>query len=194
MKIEVNSVSRFVSPLLLVLLAFTKTTDADLFDQEVISGHHWQATTLDFSSRNTANELLISLLFNVSGLLPDGFQVESVRIKNEGESGFNYRVKAIKTAGSDQLCDALVVRTMKDWQLIQTSSLNGLSLDLSLGQNDKNDLIFFISLEDSNSGLINQVCDFNLSFRSWRNSPDEVAGFFDEEILENHINSGVWLN
>lgn len=179
--------------LFLVLLVFTQATDADLFDQEIIPGHTWSALTLDFSQRDTANNLPLSLLFNISGLQPDGFQVRSVRIKKDGSLDFHYRILSVKTAGNDPLCDSLLITIMKDWQIISEGHLVDLSLDLNIDGRDRDDLIFFLSLEDDTISLTNKVCDFNLVFKTWREYPENTSGFTDEEVLENHVSTGSWF-
>lgn len=193
-KIEAISLVKIIFIPFLVLLVFTGATDADLFDQERINNNSWQAVTLDFSQRNTANNNMISLLFNTSGLLPDGFQVKAVRVKKDGQLDFNYRISIEKTAGYDPFCNSLKIVAMKDWQKEYQGNLVSFFLDDQMSDEGKRDWIFFIGLENNDADLKNKVCDFNLIFSSWRGEPGNSQGLHDQEVLANHIVAGVWQN
>ncbi|MFH1561345.1 MAG: hypothetical protein ABID04_02065 [Patescibacteria group bacterium] len=193
MTIQPSSLFKAVFLIFLTLMVTTKTTDADLFDREVITGNSYRASTLDFSTRDTANESPVSFLFNVTGLIPSGFQGKAVRIKKDGLMDFNYRVSVNKTAGDDDVFQALKVWLMHDWQVQQQTNLADFVADSEVDETGKDDLVLFVGLENNDLSLANKSCDFNLVFRSWRQSPGESSGFVDEEVLANHISSGSWV-
>lgn len=176
----------------LVLTITTGTTSADLYDTQIISGNKFSATTLAFSHRDTANNSATSSLFNITGLIPGGFKVEGVRIHKDGKMSFKYRIKNVKTTGDDNFCGSLNLTVLKNWQTKYNGRLSDFILDADIGGNDIDDWIFYINLPNNDTVLINKTCDFNFVFRTWKNNPDETKGFFDQEILTNHITSGVW--
>ncbi|MDD5073777.1 MAG: hypothetical protein PHU92_01165 [Candidatus Shapirobacteria bacterium] len=193
--IEIVSLAKIILVIFLVILAFSQSTDADVFDQEIISGYRWQATTLEFSQLGTANNTPASLLFNVGGFLPGGFEVRAIRIRNEGKMSFNYSLWWEKTAGDDQFCRSLKLIVMKDWQIIFDGFLSDLSLDARIDEDNKQeDWVFFLRLDAKDSFLKERTCDFDFVFRTFRDNKGEAAGFFDENRLSNHATSGHWAD
>lgn len=193
--IEIVSFGKIALIIFLFILAFSQSTDADVFDQEIISGYRWQATTLEFSQLGTANNVPSSLLFNVSGFLPGGFEVRAIRIKKEGEMSFNYSLWWEKTAGDDQFCRSLKLTVMKDWQIIFDGFLSDLSLDSRIEEGkEQEDWVFFLRFETGDSFLAEKSCDFDFVFRTFRENKEETSGFFDENRLNNHTVAGRWAN
>ncbi|NCN82648.1 MAG: hypothetical protein GW947_01650 [Candidatus Pacebacteria bacterium] len=175
-----------------VILLFSQVTDADLLDREEVTANIVRATTLDFSNRDTANETGKSLFFSVQGLIPTGFQVESVRIKNEGELAVSYELSATQTAGDTDFCNALQLRVMSDWQTEYSGSLLGLSFDATVLEGQKGDLVFVVSLDDTSNSLTNDTCAFNIRVASKQVAGGAVVRFSDEEILQNQVTAGTW--
>jgi hypothetical protein len=175
--------------LIAVFSAYTQFTDADLFDQEDVHNNRFEATTLDFSTNDTANELSKSLLFSVTGMIPSGFQVETVRIKNSGKLEFPYSVSVQKTAGSDTFCQSLEGVIMQDWSPVYSGNLMNLSFSGELSDQEKwEDLVFVVKFNNKDVALKNQTCAFNISFVS--QSPE--SHFTDTETLQNTVTSGAW--
>jgi len=192
-KINVRVIFKGTFILLLILTIFTGATSADLYDTEVVQGNKFSATTLAFSHRDTANNSPTSSLFNITGIIPGGFKVEGTRIQKDGKMSFKYRVKTVKTAGDDNFCGSLKLTVLKNWEIKYNDWLPNFVMDSNMGENKIDDWIFYITLPDNSAGLINKTCDFNFVFRTWRNEPEETKGFFDQEILTNHLTSGSWL-
>lgn len=178
--------------LLLIVIIFSGVTSADIFDTEIIGNHKFSATTLDFSLVDTASNLPSSTLFNVSGLIPSGFEVIGVRTKKEGKTDFNYRIKTVKTAGSDNFCKALQLTVLQNWQIRYQGDLLPFSLDSNIKNNGLDDWIFYLVFFNNDKELINNVCDFNFVFNTYREGTPKDNGLFDEEIYFNHVSSGVW--
>jgi len=177
----------------MALFASARFTDADFLDTEDLLNNTFQALTLDFSNLNTANLTQKSLLFNISGLQPSGFGLESVRIKQEAELDFTYQAKVEQTLGNPALCQALQLRVMRDWQVLYEGSLMGFSYSSSVGSDDAwQDLVFVLSLPTQTpSDLANQNCGFNIYLTTF--SGDEGSPFTDQEVLTNQVQTGSWL-
>jgi len=175
-----------------ILVAFSGATDADISDSEVIENNVFSATTLDFAQRKTSNNLFISQLFNVTGIIPDGFEVAAIRIKKEGEMDFGYNIKGIKTLGDDSLCQNLSVVFVQDWIIKFDGLISNLNIDDRINDNGIDDWIILIRLDGSGQELTQKECQFDFVFSSWKSNPGDTKGFFDEEILTNRIISGNW--
>jgi len=177
----------------MVLLATARFTDADFLDREDIFDNVFQALTLDFSNLNTANLTEKSLLFNIFGLQPSGFTLESVRIKQQAELGFTYQVVVEQTIGNPALCQALQLRVMRDWQVLYEGSLMGFNYSSSLASDDTwQDLVFMLSLPaQAPPDLANQTCGFNMYVTTL--SGEQGSPFTDQEVLTSQVQTGSWL-
>lgn len=172
-----------------IILVSTKLTDADLLDIEMIRDHLFRATTLDFSNRQTVNEFPTSTLFNVSGLISNGFAVESLRVKKEGEMEFDYQITANKTAGDDVLCNSLQLRVFDEWRQVFFGYLNEFALNASVTEVGYDDLVFVLSTDGSGQG--NLMCSFNFILRTTVDGTPNVTAFWDEEVIQNQVTSGL---
>ncbi|PIY80494.1 MAG: hypothetical protein COY80_02645 [Candidatus Pacebacteria bacterium CG_4_10_14_0_8_um_filter_42_14] len=175
-----------------VVLLFAQATDADLLDREQIGPNIVRASTLDFVNLDTANETGKSLLFSIQGLVPTGFQVESVRIRNEGELDFQYSVSVFKTAGDDALCSALKFHVLSNWTTKYDSGLLSLSYVANLDKDESQDLVFSLGLEDTSESLIGLNCAFNLVVNSVQETANGTMRFYDQEVLQSQVTAGVW--
>lgn len=180
------------SLLLSIFLTNTQYTDADIFAERIVRKNSLSMTTVDFSARHSASNNSITYLFRTIGLQPGGFDLGAIRIKKEGKLNFKYHIKTVKTNGDERLCNALDVQVLqKNLTLKYQGKLMNLSINSSI--DDKlGDWIFFISLEDKDEILTNKICEFNLSFKTWRNQPNETEGIYAERTLSNVISSGNW--
>ncbi len=170
------------------MIAVTRLTDADLTDQEKIAANNFHASTLDFANQSTANNSPKSLLFNVSGLVPGGFQVETVRVKRKGNLGFRYQLKPESLAGDAVLCQALEVMILVDWQVKYTGKLTDLNYQADINEKtDHEDLVVVLKLLDNNQVLMAKTCGFNFKLAT----VDETDGssFSDEETLTNQVST-----
>lgn len=175
--------------ILAVFAAYSQFTDADLFDQEAVTQNALSATTLDLTTLDTANESTKTLFFSVTGMIQNGFQVESVRLKNSGALGFPYTVTTQETGGSSLLCQSLDLVVLQEWTPIFSGKLLSLELiqELTVTENWE-DLVFVISLPQVDATLKNQTCSFNFTFTSSLPS----SSFSDTEVLQNSISTGTW--
>jgi hypothetical protein len=189
--------SRTYTILVIILLVgyfliHTQKTDADLVAERVVTDNRFTATTLSFSSRHTANNTTLETFFNTNGFLPNGFDVKGVRIKKEGKLNFKYKVRAVKTSGSDLLCGALELTVMQEWQKKYEGPLLNFSQDSIIDSEVPEDWVFFLSLNEKSLDLKNKSCQFELVFKTYRTDPESRAGFFAERKLTNSITSGSW--
>jgi len=169
-----------------LILIQSKFTDADFIVKKFLTDNFFRASTLDFSNRQTANELPTSTLFNITGIIPGGFETSSARIKKEGEMQFSYIISPQFT-NSSVLCEQLKM-SVYNRQLQQLYSGDLISLYIqSKVEDNYSDLIFILSL-DSDVGK-NKRCDFNLIIETLDINNNLKKGFWDEEILQNFISS-----
>lgn len=173
---------------LLLLTVFTVgKTDADFFDTASVLGNHFQSATLDLSGKNTINNNSLGFLFNTPGILPGGFDVRALRLKNDGAKqnvllNYNY------LSGGQDFCQALRLKILKNWQIISEGGLSDLNLNFTLDANGVEDFIFVLSLENNDNGLKGKTCKFNFLFQT---NKEKAAGLWDEETLDNEITSGL---
>lgn len=169
-----------------LILVYSQFTDADFIVRKYLRDNIFRATTLDFSNRQTANEFPTSTLFNITGLIPGGFEISSIRVKKEGEQHFNYQIHPEITQSS-LLCEQLEIAVLtKDLVSLYSGSLINLSLHSSVSQ-DYDDLIIMVML--NNDVGKNKRCDFNLVIETQNQDGQIKQGLWDEEILSNFISS-----
>ncbi|MBU1200830.1 M73 family metallopeptidase [Patescibacteria group bacterium] len=176
------------------ILLFSGATDADISDSEVSTGNTFTATTLDITQNQTSNNLPISSLFNVTSLVPGGFDIRAMRILKAGKMDFNYRIIANKTIGDDNFCQSLTLVLLQDWQIKYEGVMNDLVLDDRINENGIDDWIMLVKLSSNDQALVLKECQFDIIFKTWKNDPYETNGFYDEEIITNRVTSGSWAN
>ncbi len=186
MSIRIFAIAKIIFFIYIYFLVSADKTDADFVDRETIRNHQFQATTLDFSNRKTSNQYPISNLFEISGLIPNGFGVASVRIKKDGEMDFNCNIKSEQTSGLNEACKALKLKVMNNWQFIYQGALSEFDLDVFV--DNKKDLIFIVSYDQGSYN--GEYCAFDLNFKTWLESKEEKGGFYHEQTLHNHISFG----
>lgn len=192
MKIEPKTLFKSLFFMILVLTVITGATSADLFVTKIIGNNKFSATTLDFSNRDTATNGFTSVLFNISGFVTSGFEVKGVRMKKDGKEDFEYKINFVKSLGDDSLCQALQLTVLQNWQIKYQGNLSDFTLNSNIKENGFDDWVFYINLARNEIELTNKICDFNFVFKTFRADPQKTVGFWDEEILTNHIASGTW--
>lgn len=175
-----------------LILIFSEVTTADLSVELVSKDNKMTATTLQISSRDTSNESETPYLFKTQGLISDGFDVESLRIKKDGYVNFNYQIKAIKINGDDNFCNALHIKIMQNDKFVYNGKLFELKSNKAISDTGKDDWVFFLSLNDNNDQLKNKNCEFEFNFQTWRENIDEKGGFKDTVKIANFVTSGNW--
>lgn len=169
---------------LMIIFSQAGSTSADLSDKESSVGNTMRATTLAFSTRNSFNEEIISHSFSTYGLVASGFDLNSIRIKKEGELAAPYNLSAQKTSGDDSVCNALKISIMQNNQFIYQGNIASLNLNSNIN-NNPDDWIIFIALSDYNDSLKNKMCNFNFNFVTRLNEKEK--GFSDFHFISNNI-------
>jgi len=164
-------------------------TNADFVFKKTIKNNQFSATTLDFSQLKTSNNSTVENLFNINGILPGGYQVNTLRIKNQGATNFSYSLTFEKVDGSDNFCKNLEINLIKNGQ----SQYDGYLVDLNLESNlnsDENfsDWLVYIKLKDNYISSKSEFCDFNLNIIGF-NDPNKKSGFKYKRLISNHISS-----
>lgn len=179
--------------LLYVFLVKTSYTDADIFAERTVSDNKFSAITLDFSTRNSFNNSLMTSLFSSLGIQPNGFDLGAAKIETDTDNKFKYRVKTVKTNGDDLFCSRLNVKVLdRNFFYIWSGPLLDLNFTSRLVNANPKDFIFFVSLDDHNPELKNRICEFNIALKTYRDNPDEQGGIFAERLINNVISSGNW--
>ncbi len=171
---------------------YSDFTDADLFDEEVVSPHSLQATTLDFSQLNSATEQDTSLLFSISDMKYTGLAVESVRIKNTGQQSTPFTLSTRQTGGTAAVCVNLQLKIFKNWAAVYSGPLLEAHFsDVLPSGSAALDYVFALELPGSESELMNSSCHFAFDFSTQRTEEDH---FSDTEVLQNTVTTGAWTH
>lgn len=175
-----------------VFAAVTEYTDADLFDQEIIAPHALTATTLDFSTLDSATHTDKSLLFSIIGMKASGMQVGSVRIKKIGELDVPFTLTTQQSGGDASLCSALQITIVKEWKpLFSGTLLSAQVTDAISSATPFTDFIFAVSLSTTDVSLMNKSCAFTFTFQT---ANQEGRKFTDTEVVQNTVSTSTWTN
>ena len=175
--------------LLIIILVFSNRTDADLSDQELVAGNFLTVANLDINNQDSANLQPKSSLFQISGLIPTGFQVESVRIRNEGTFTLEYLIQPSQVSGG-LLCSNLELTVLKNWQIIYQGALADFSYSAQLDENAYDDLVLSLALNSNDNSLQQSSCSFAFLVKSTLDLT--TTPLYDEELLQNQVISGTW--
>ncbi len=179
--------------LLGVFLLNTQYTDADIFAERDVRNNSFKAASLNFFARNSVNNSAVESMYKTIGIIPEGYDFGAVKLKRDGNASFKYILRSIRTNGDENFCNNLTLQVLKR---NLTSAYQGRLMDLSIeaGINNDNvsDWIFLLSLDNGGNDLKNKICEFNLEFKTFRNSPSETTGIFARRILTNVVSSSTW--
>lgn len=176
-----------------VILISAEKTSADLIAEKKQANNSISATTLSFVSLNTVNFDPMRWFINIDGIKLNGYEIKSLKIKNEGHLDFNYSIKTNKKSSDDLLCEALTLRIMKDWEKVYEGSLIDLKVSQKISSDRDDDLVFIVSLKKNDKSFVEKQCNFDFEFKTWKNSPDEdEKGLFAKQVLSNTIKTGRW--
>ena len=180
---------RLLFLLFMFSLTLIKTTNADFVFKKTIKNNQFFATTLDFSQLKTSNNSAVESLFNINGILAGGYQVDTLRIKNQGGTNFSYSLNFEKINGEDNFCKNLEINLIKNGQSQYNGSLVDLNLKSSLNSDQSfSDWLVYIKLKDNYVSSKSEFCDFNLNITGF-NDPDQKSGFKYNRLISNHISS-----
>lgn len=189
-KIKTLLVFSILSYIFLVLL---KYSGADLVADRTVIGNRFNAITLDFSTIASINTSPIINLFHTTGINPSGYDLGAVRIKGLSKVTSKYNISVVKLNGDDNFCSSLKLEIVgRDFKKKFQGYLLNLNLNSYISENSLEDIIFVVSLEDTNINLKNKFCEFNFILKTYRNSTNELGGIFAERKINNMISSGNW--
>lgn len=175
----------FISSLMLV-----GYTNADFADKKTIKNNKLTATTFDFSQVKTTNSSNIENLFDINGISAGGYQVNTLRIKNEGQTNLNYSINFEKTGGDDNFCRQLEINLINDGQSKYQGNLIDLNLNGILDNTKKfSDWLVYVKLKDNYLSSNQESCDFKLNINGHNNNSNQESGFKYKRSLLNHISS-----
>lgn len=180
---------KFLFLLLMFSLILIGPTNADFVFKKTIKNNQFSATTLDFSQLKTSDNSTVESLFNINGILAGGYQVNTLRIKNQGATNFNYSLTFEKVDGDDNFCKNLEIDLIKNGQSQYNGSLVDLNLKNSLNADQSfSDWLVYIKLKDNYISSKLEFCDFNLNITGF-NDPNQKSGFKYKRLISNHISS-----
>lgn len=181
---------RFLFLLLMFSLILISPTNADFIDKKTIKNNKFTATTLDFSQLKTTNNSTIENLFNIIGISPGGYQINTLRIKNQGETNLSYIIFFEKTNGDDGFCRQLEINLIKDGQSQYQGNLIDLTLTSFLNKDQSfSDWLIYLKLKDNYLSSKQEICDFNLNIKGFYNQQNLKSGFKYQRTISNHVSS-----
>jgi len=171
-------------------LTLVRSTNADFNDKKIIKSNQLTASTLDFSKEKTTDNTDINNLFNINGIIAGGYQVSTLRIKNQGEIEPFYLINFSKTNGDDNFCRQLEIEFYKNNQSIYNSDLIDLNLTLESQKNAEFiDLLVIVKLKNNFVSNKTNFCDFNMDIKASNSSNSSLSGFEYQTKISNHISS-----
>ena len=146
-----------------------------------------QLGTLDLSLTPTT-------LFTLTDFKPGDFQTKSLSIDNQGSLPFQYNFEFTKTAGSDDLCQALELKAVLSSQALYNGSLTSFTLgsNQTLSSSNQDDWDLTVALNQSDESLQSLTCDFDITVNTHQTTSDGTWGFTDSQSASNSIESGDW--
>ncbi len=178
-----NSLLRITALLVIVSLNWTGLsavieTFAYMNDTEASSGNSYSTGTLDFS-------LDLPPDFSPE-VTPTQSSSRNISLINDGSLGFQYTASTSNFSG--ELCDYLDLSAVLDGNFVASSSLKNFLYNAG-EYIAAEDWQFTATLTDDDPALQNKTCTFDFVFDG---TQIEGAGFYDQEIIPNTINSGSW--
>jgi len=173
---------------LIFSLILVKPTNADFVSRKSIKNNQFSATTLDFSKIKTTNESTVESLFDIDQLLPGGYQVNTLRIKNQGKSQLKYNLSFQKISGDDNFCRHLKINLSKNNQTFYQGDLVDLNFNDSFSK-DSSFTDWLITLSLDKNYLSNQTlnCQFNLVILGFNQDINQKSGFEYQQVISNYI-------
>lgn len=186
-----------LSKTVLILFSFgltlTKSTDADFIDKKTVINNKMSATTLNFVNTDTATNVPITNLFNINGIIPGGFQVNAVRLKNEGQSNLYNKITTEMVGGDTNFCQSLDIELNYGDQSTFKGKLVNLSNEAPvLNPNTQSDCVIFIRFNKNDLSLQNKSCQFNFVFNGYNKTASQLSGLKYKKVISSNVTSGNW--
>lgn len=174
--------------ILIFSLILIKPTNADLVFTKSVKNNQFTATTLNFSQLKTTNESAVESLFNIDHLISGGYQVTTLRIKNQGKSNLKYNLSFQKISGDDNLCRHLKIDLSKNNQNFYQGDLVDLNLTDSFNSDQAFiDWLITLKLDSNYLGSQPVNCQFNLIILGFNQNINQKSGFEYQRIITNNV-------
>lgn len=175
---------------LIFSLILIKPTNADFVTTKSVKNNQFAATTLDFSQLKTTNESTVDTLFNIDNILPGGYQVNTLRVKNQGRSNLHYQLSFQKNSGDDNFCRNLEINLSKNNQVIYQGNLVDLNLiDSFNSEQSFSDWLITLKLNSNYLATQPVNCQFNLVILGFNQDINQKSGFEYQQVISNYVSS-----
>ncbi len=154
-------------------------TIANFNDTENSPQNVFIASTLDFSLDSPPDFSPV--------IMPDVTASRNINLSNDGILGFDYQTESSNEAGF--LCDHLNLEAKLNGTTTYNGALVGFQYNAGEFGTTTRDWQFIATLTSDNPVLQNQTCVFDFVFDGTQIGG---AGFYDQEIIQNTITSGIW--
>jgi len=178
---NINNFLKLWLLVLIILIYKTKSTDADLFDIQVLRENKITTATVDFTNVKTSNNQHIPNMFNINGIIQGGFDLSSLKIQNNASQQLTYNISYVEKNNVNSFCQNLflTIYTKEFKKVLYQNNLNNLDLNL---QNYYDDSTYVFLLNNNNINLGSCMFDFKIT------TPSEW-NLNDEEIITNFVGS-----
>lgn len=181
-----------VMMIIYLFLLQAKTTDADLFDSFTIANNTMAATTLDLSVNETTSNRLQQFLFNISGLVAGGYQLSAIKLTNLGQVAQKVNLSIRPIANQNSLCDELSIKILNlKLETLYEGILTQASVNTALLPDKQADLVIMLASKQTELDPNKNRCNFDIIFEG-RNQNNTSGGFFDEEIVQNYVQTNIY--
>ena len=185
--------SSIVLIVLFMLLIMSGDTNAIFIAKRAVIDNIFSVISLDITTRKSFNNEIRSKLFDDEGFLPGGFDVASIKVKNDSDHNIKYNVRVEIANGDIGLCDALHAKVYSsDMTLKYSGTLTDMYFNSSLGARDSFGFIFLLSFDSFDSSLTEKMCEFDIDVKTYRNDPNEGTGIYAQRYVGNTITTGNW--
>lgn len=154
-------------------------TIANFNDTEDSPQNIFVASTLDFSLDSPPDFSPV--------IMPNATSSRNISLTNDGILGFQYTVTTTNATGT--LCNYLDLTANLEGSPVYSGSLIGFNANAGEFSTSTDDWQFTVNLPSDDPALENQTCTFDFVFDGVQIGG---AGFYDQEIISNTINSGEW--
>lgn len=168
-------------------------TTADIFAERIVRNNRFSILSLDFLTLSSFNSDRAIDLFRSSGMLPDGYDIRGIKMKNTSNQDFKYFLNATKISGDDLLCNKLNIKVLdRAFREVYSGSVLDLFYKFKLSSQKTQDWIFLISLDDDDNEIKNKFCEFSIDLKTYRDDVDETGGIYAKRSMRNMITTGSW--
>ncbi|HPT65823.1 MAG TPA: hypothetical protein PK257_00740 [Candidatus Woesebacteria bacterium] len=179
-------------PVLFLIFVFSliliTPTNADFVYKTTIKNNQLSVSTFDFSQLKTTNNSSVDNLFNINGISPGGYQVNTLRLKNQGSTNFNYIINFEKINGDDNFCRQLEINFNKSGQSQYQGPITDLNVTSSIDKDQNfSDWLLYLKLKDNYLSSKPEFCEFNLVVNGSNVDLNQKSGFKYKRTIRNLV-------